>query len=200
MSDEKRKGIIEALLFASNKLLEIDEIVELFKVQSKSITKDEVHACIQQLNNEYETTGRSFSIVEFGGKFRICTRPEFSVWIQELLQVKTVDTLTKPALETLAIVAYRQPITKMEVEAIRGVSVDGVLRKLIDLNLVDIAGKKDVLGRPFMYKTTDKFLDYFGLRSIEELPGRDELTVTLDKKVEKEKEDEHEHEGVPETD
>ena len=112
---------------------------------------------------------RSFSMAEIAGRYRIVSKPEYLPWIHNLYR-KDVDRLTGPSLETLAIVAYKQPATRAEIETIRGVNVGGVIKTLVEKDLIAIKGRKDVVGRPLMYATTQKFLEAFGLNSLEDLP------------------------------
>ena len=121
------------------------------------------------LPEEYSAPERAFNIAEIAGRYHIVTKPEYLPWISNLYQ-KQVDRLTGPSLETLAIIAYRQPITRGEIEGIRGVNVGGVIKTLMDKELIRVRGRKDVIGRPLMYGTTEKFLEIFGLNSLDDLP------------------------------
>jgi len=170
MEREEAKRIIEALLFVSDKPVSIDTIKEILK----NIEHAEVRDIIGELNKEYTESGRSFSIVEIAGGFQMLTDPIYSKWIA-ILYKKGSDKLTGPSLETLAIIAYKQPLTRADVEAIRGVNVDGVLRTLEERNLIRTKGRLDAPGRPILYVTTNEFLQHFGLRSLEELPNLKEF-------------------------
>jgi len=141
-------------------------------------TTHKIKNIILELAKEYEDTQRSFSIKEIAGGFQIVTDPTLAPWLKKLYKTSGSDRLTGPSLETLAIVAYKQPATKPEIETIRGVNVDGVLKTLIEKNLVRIAGRKETVGRPILYGTTQEFLQYFGLNSLEELPRLEEFHIT----------------------
>jgi len=171
VTQEETRKIIEALLFASDRPLNIEMIREALDNAQDA----DIQAAISALNAEYADTGRSFSIKEIAGGFQFMTDPIYSRWIARLSK-RAVDKLTGPALETLAIIAYRQPITRGEIEAIRGVNVDGVLHTLESRSLIRTRGRKDTVGRPILYGTTTDFLEYFGLKSLQELPQLKEFT------------------------
>ncbi len=135
----------------------------------------QVVAAIGHLNAIYGETGRAFCLVERPAGWRIMSRAEFSPWVRELFPDKKPARLTPSALETLAIIAYRQPITKSSIEAVRGVSVDGPVSALMDRNVIRIAGRADLPGRPLLYETTDVFLEHFGIKTVDELPNASEL-------------------------
>ncbi len=174
MDREQAKHIIEAMLFVTDKPLFVNEIRgALEDVDSRRI-KD----VISELSKEYEEANRAFRIKEIAGGFQIVTDPVLAPWLKRLYKTSGPDRLTGPSLETLAIIAYKQPATKPEVEAIRGVNVDGVLKTLIEKNLIRIVGRKETIGRPILYGTTPEFLQYFGLNSLEELPKLEEFNIT----------------------
>lgn len=164
----KEIEIIEALLFVSNNPVTKEQLQEVIKIQ-------DVSRFINELNEEYMRTNRSFRIEEIAGGWQMRTRPEFSLWIRSLLNIQRRERLSRPALETLAIIAYKQPITKVEIEGIRGVNIDWVLSTLLDKGLVRVVGRKEVIGRPFLYGTTIRFLEHFGLADIKDLPEVEEL-------------------------
>ena len=170
MDREEAKKIIEALLFVSDKPTSIDTLRDVVK----SIEPAEVRSIIEDLNKEYAESGRSFSIIEIAGGFQMLTDPVYSRWIAALYK-RGPDKLTGPSLETLAIVAYKQPITRGEIEAIRGVSVDGVVHTLEERGFIKTKGRLEAPGRPMLYVTTNEFLQHFGLRSLEELPNLKEF-------------------------
>ena len=170
MDKEEAKRIIEALLFVSDKPVSIDTIKDVLK----EIEPTEVRDIILELNGEYAASPRSFSIKEIAGGFQMLTDPIYSRWIAALYK-KGPDRLTGPSLETLAIIAYKQPITRTDIEIIRGVNVDGVLKTLEDRDLIRTKGRLDAPGRPILYCTTNGFLQHFGLRSLEELPNLKEF-------------------------
>lgn len=175
MEREQTKRIIEALLFTSDKPLSIAQIKEALEEQEPAV----INSLIGELGREYIETGRSFKISEVAGGYRIYTDPEYAPWLRKLYRTSRMERLSHPALETLAIVAYRQPITRLEIEDIRGVSVDGVLRTLLEKALVRISGRKSIAGRPFLYNTTRQFLESFGLRSLEDLPKMEEFEAMI---------------------
>lgn len=163
---QKTKSIIEALLMVSEGGLTKDQLVGAIN----DVDPGQVQQGIKSLKEEYGSPARGFNIAEIAGRYRIVTKPEFMPWINNLYQ-KDADRLTAPSLETLAIIAYKQPATRAEIEAIRGVNVGGVIKTLLEKDLVVIKGRKDVIGRPLMYATTRKFLEIFGLNSLDDLPG-----------------------------
>ncbi len=173
MSGENLKNVIEALLFSSSKPLGIPEIVKVLSVD-KNGSRSEIKKAIEDLNSEYNESGKSFFIENIAGGYRMITKPEYAEYIKILYQVQP-SRLSKPSLETLAIVAYRQPIIKADIEAIRGVNVDGIVKTLLEKDFIKISGRKDVPGRPFLLTTTNKFLEYFGLKDLNELPKISEL-------------------------
>jgi len=130
---------------------------------------------IQELNRAYEETGRAFLLLERPTGWKLYTRPEFGEYVRHLFPGRKPERLSGPAMETLAIIAYRQPITKAAIEAVRGVACDGMIQKLLDRELIRISGRADLPGRPLLYETTDQFFEHFGIRSIDDLPNAGEL-------------------------
>ena len=172
MSEHKStKNIIEALLIVSEGGLSVED---LKKAITGTDEKDIVNA-INVLREEYSSSGRAFNIAEIAGRYRIVSKPEYMPWIGNLYQ-KEIERLTGPSLETLAIIAYKQPVTRSEVENVRGVNVGGVIKALLDKGLIRIKGRKDVIGRPLIYETTELFLEIFGLNSLEDLPALKEFS------------------------
>jgi segregation and condensation protein B len=167
--------IIEALLFASDAPL---SAADLSRVDER-LDEDTVEAVIQELRAEYELGDRSFQIYEVAGGYQLLTRPEFVSVLERYDSVPQPSRLSAPALEVLAIIAYRQPIGRVEIEEIRGVGSSGVLRTLTERSLVEPVARGEGLGRPLLYGTTSKFLEHFGFRSLEDLPRPDELPVVL---------------------
>lgn len=165
MERDEAKKIVEALLFVSDKPLSIDTLRDVLK--EAEIT--DVKGITDELNADYAGTGRSFQIKEIAGGFQMLTDPLYSRWIS-LLYKKGPDRLTGPSLETLAIIAYKQPITRSEIEAIRGVNVERILHTLEDKELIRTRGRLEAPGRPILYGTTTQFLQHFGLKSLDELP------------------------------
>jgi segregation and condensation protein B len=180
------KAVVEALLFASQKPLSLKEIgaaltsaAEYFEdgpeVALAKVKEAELTECLHTLQTEYSELGRAFSLNEQVSGWVLISRIEYQVWVRQLFPEMRPTRLSAPALETLAIIAYRQPITKADVEAIRGVTVDGVMQKLLDAGLVKITGRADIPGRPLLYITTQHFMEHFGLRNLDELPNASEL-------------------------
>ncbi len=170
MERDEIKRIIEALLFVSDRPLAPDTLRDVLK----DVEIPDVKACMEDLNKEYVSTGRSFIIKEIAGGYQMMTDPIYSKWITELYK-RPPDKLRGPALETLAIIAYKQPITRNQIEAIRGVNVDGVINTLEDRVLIKIKGRAEGPGRPILYGTTNEFLVHFGLKSLDELPNLKEF-------------------------
>ena len=158
--------VVEALLFASDAPLEAERIREVLELADTA----EARALVEELRARYTAADRALAFVEVGGGYRMVTRPEIAPWLVRLARSRTRQRLSRPALETLAIVAYRQPVSRPEVDAIRGVNSEGVLDNLLERRLVRIAGRKDAPGRPFLYETTREFLVAFGLRDLADLP------------------------------
>ena len=158
--------VVEALLFASDSPLEADRIREVLDLPDVG----EARTLVETLRARYDTADGGLTVVEVGGGFRMVTRPEIAPWLLRLAKTRTRARLSRPALETLAIVAYRQPVSRPEVDALRGVNSDAVLDNLLERRLLRIAGRKEAPGRPFLYETTREFLVAFGLRDLGELP------------------------------
>jgi segregation and condensation protein B len=180
------KSIIEALLFAAHKPLSPLEIRSVLTASTddtsgataapmKRVKEAEIAGAIEQLKVDYIQGERSFTIAEVAGGFQLVSRPEYAPWLKKLLDVDRPTRLSPSALETLAIIAYRQPITRVEMESVRGVNVDGVLRTLLERGLVKITGRSELPGRPLQYGTTQVFLEHFGLRDLTDLPAIEEL-------------------------
>jgi segregation and condensation protein B len=178
--------VIEALLFSAQKPLSIREIATAIKGaeddpagagpnEFASVREAEVAAALEQLKVEYIEQQRAFQLVQKAEGWQLATDPKYAPWVRQLFPAPKPARLSAPALETLAIIAYRQPITRADVEAVRGVNIDGVLQTLMERGLVKIAGRAEVPGRPLLYETTQFFLDHFGLRNLDELPNVEEL-------------------------
>jgi segregation and condensation protein B len=161
--------VVEALLFASDSPLEADRIREVLDLADVA----EARALVEALRERYAMADGALTVVEVGGGFRMVTRPEIAPWLLRLAKTRTKARLSRPALETLAIVAYRQPVSRPEVDALRGVNSDAVLDNLLERRLIRIAGRKEAPGRPFLYETTREFLIAFGLRDVGDLPKVD---------------------------
>jgi segregation and condensation protein B len=177
--------VIEALLFSAQKPLSARELVSAVKGAGEAddlipnefsrTTEAQTAAALEQLKIEYIGQNRAFQLVEKAEGWQLVSDPAYASWVRQLFPAAKPARLTAPSLETLAIIAYRQPITRADVEAVRGVAVDGVLQSLMERGLVKIAGRAEVPGRPLLYATTEFFLEHFGLRDLDELPNAEEL-------------------------
>ncbi|AZR74795.1 SMC-Scp complex subunit ScpB [Anoxybacter fermentans] len=179
--EDQYKPLIEALLFVSTDPLTPEEIERVV-----GISKETIEKLIQTLAEEYDKTGRGFQIQKLGKGYSICTRPEYAEYIRELYQPKVQQRLSQASLETLAIIAYKQPITRAEIEEIRGVKVEKALLTLQKRGLIQELGRKNTIGTPILYGTTEKFLQYFGLKDLSELPEPAEFSLLEKKDVVKE--------------
>ena len=159
------KRVIEALLLVADKPITIDMVKEALGVEPR-----EVRQAIDELQREYRDEKRGFQIKDLAGGFQFVTDPALTDVIRNFIQTKEKRRLSQASLETLSIIAYRQPMTKPEIEQIRGVNVDASLKTLLEKGLIRISGRKEVAGRPLLYSTTKDFLDHFGLGSLKELP------------------------------
>ena len=179
---DEAKRIIENLLFITDRPLKPSRIAEVVE----AVNAKQALALIQELANEYEQTGRAIRILEIGGGFQMVTKPEYGRWVRRLYNEKMTTRLSNAALETLAIIAYKQPVTRAEMEIIRGVDVAAPLEKLLERGLVRVVGRRDTIGHPMVYGTTDEFLRLFGLNKISELP---DLQVFAAKQLQEKQED-----------
>jgi segregation and condensation protein B len=195
-------AIVESLLIASQEPLAAEEIARLIRARVAeaedvrvretedgvaapalpdwltslaATSAEEVSGAIGQLNSSYAASERAFTILERPKGWKLYTRMEFGDFVRQLFPGRKPERLSGPAMETLAIIAYRQPITKAAIEAVRGVSCDGMLQKLLDRDLIRIGGRAELPGRPLLYETTDLFFEHFGIRSIDDLPNATEL-------------------------
>ena len=187
--------IVEAVLFASDAPLTPGEIARA----DERLDEDQVEEALQMLKAEYEDAQRAFQLTEIAEGYQILTRPEFAPYLERFDNVPRANRLSGPSLETLAIIAYRQPIGRIEIENIRGVNSSGVIRTLQDRSLIDIVGRGDGLGRPLLYGTTQHFQEHFGFASLDDLPRPDELPIILkDRMPLQESEGDLDKEGTPE--
>ena len=173
MSEQKLKSILEAILFAASEPISIEQ----FQDALPEVGKRDIRKALTALHDAYQEIDRSFHLVEIANGYQICTRPEYSEWVQKFYTRQVRVTLSPSALETLAIVAYKQPITRADVAAIRGVNSDSVLNSLVEKRLVHITGRKE--GRALLFSTTDEFLQQFGLKNADDLPSLDEIDELL---------------------
>jgi len=182
------KFILESLLFSAQKPMSVKELRDIFAAAAlaedasetakslKKIKDEDMTAALEELAREHEAAARSYRLACVAGAWQFVTQPEFSPWLRVLVGEKIRPSrLSQAALETLAIIAYRQPVTRAEVEQVRGVNVDGTMQTLLERALVEQSGRAEVVGRPALYSTTPMFLEYFGLRGLEDLPAADEL-------------------------
>ena len=182
------KFILESLLFSAQKPMSVKELRDLLVNAAtaedadeaakpfKKTKDDDLTAALEELAREHESAARSYRLACVAGAWQFVTQPEFSPWLKALVGVKNRPTrLSQAALETLAIIAYRQPVTRAEVEQVRGVNIDGTMQTILERGLVVQSGRAEVVGRPALYSTTPLFLEYFGLRGLEDLPTADEL-------------------------
>ena len=182
MTTDNRRAVVEALLFASSKPLSMDNLSE-----ASGIDKAGLEEVLAALQGEYTSDSRGFSLEEVADGFQLRSDPRFSTQIGKLFAARSRRRMTRSSLESLSIIAYRQPATRAEVEHIRGVDSGAVLKTLLSLSMIRILGRKEGPGRPILYGTTRDFLEYFGLRDIESLPTLEEVTELLE-----------EGEGLPE--
>ena len=170
------KSILEAVLFAASEPISLKQLSQLFD----DVSARQIRQLLMELSDEYQETNRSFQLIEIANGFQICTRPEYYPWIEKLHTRQVRVKLSPSALETLAIVAYKQPVTRAEVEEIRGVNSDSVLNSLIEKRMVRITGRKPGPGRSLLFSTTDEFLEQFGLKDLSTLPSMEEIEEILD--------------------
>ena len=167
------KFALEALLFASEKPLSVEEIKHAF---DENVSVEDIQSSLAVLKQDYESQERGFHLTQTAGGFQIVTHPRFAAYLKKFYQAREKKRLSQAALETLSVVAYKQPVTRADIEFIRGVNVDGAIRSLMEKDLIRMTGRKDVPGRPILYGTTRDFLERFGINSLKELPPLSEFT------------------------
>ncbi len=175
MERNELKAILENLLLAADTPISIDELQQVF---INGVDKGELQASMEELQQDYNAN--NLQIIEVAEGFQLCTRQEYSEWIRKFFKLDKTFRLSQPALDTLSIIAYKQPITRVEVEEIRGVDCNGVIKTLLEKKIIGTAGRKDVPGKPIMYKTTPKFLEYFALKDLNELPTLDDFNEEIE--------------------
>ena len=190
------KFILESILFSAQKALSPKEIKDVLATAAeqegeheakaiKKVKEADLTAALETLAKDHEAAARSYRLVCVAGSWQFVTQPEYAPWLKALIGHKVrPPRLSQPALETLAIIAYRQPLTRAEIEQVRGVAVDGVMQTLLERGLIEQVGRAEVVGRPMTYGTTSTFLEYFGLRGLEDLPAADELRKIVVQKPE----------------
>lgn len=164
-------GVVESLLFVNEKPVTLDQIKKVIK----TVNATEIKKAIRYLQDEYEAREGGVNIIEIAGGYQMLSNPAYASYIRDFYKTKHKEKLSKPALETMAIIAYKQPVTRGDVESIRSVNSDGVVNHLLNKELIKIVGRKDIAGRPYLYGTTKLFLEYFGLKSLEDLPKLEEF-------------------------
>lgn len=182
ITDDAAKKIIEAVIFASSKPITAKELSKILK----KFTPRQIEKLIDEIKMEYVAQERSFRMTEIAGGYEISTLPQYGIWIAKLEKEKKSKQASLAALETLAILAYKQPITRVEIEEIRGVDASGVIATLLDKGFISIAGRKEVPGRPLLYGTTERFLEHFGLKSLKDLPNIDEIKSLVEDTIKRE--------------
>lgn len=176
MEREELIKVIETLLFITDEPLSVSRIAKICEISDEKYIEE----LIEEIKHNYDIQNRALSITKIAGGWQMATRAEYSIWVRKLYNTRLTMRLSNAALEVLGIVAYRQPVTKAEIEAIRGVDSSGPIDTLLERRLITSIGRKEVLGRPIMYGTTDEFLKHFGLNSIEDLP---KLETIIDEKL-----------------
>jgi len=175
--EDNRKGVIEALLLASEKPLALEKIRGVLD----NLPSQEVLGIVEELRKEYEENKRGIRIIEIAGGFQMTTASDFAPFLKRLFKDRNTEKLSKPSLETLAIIAYKQPLTRGEIELLRNVNVDGVMKNLLDKNLIRICGRKKAPGNPYVYGTTRQFMEHFGLKSLQDLPKMEDFSSLAQK-------------------
>lgn len=178
MEKEQAKKIIETLLYMTDHPLSTHEISSVLEL--KSYDAETVAELLKEIETDYDQKGSPLRVLEVAGGFQMATRPEMATWIRRLYKERLTVRLSPSSLETLSIIAYKQPITRGEVEQIRGVEASGVMETLLERRLVKVVGRKETIGRPLLYGTTPEFLRQFGLKHLSQLPDLATLTVTAD--------------------
>ncbi|UCE19950.1 MAG: SMC-Scp complex subunit ScpB [Gemmatimonadota bacterium] len=171
METQNIKPIVEAILFSSDAPVPLEKLRSIIETAGTR----QIQESIKLLNGEYGAEGRSFHIIEVAGGFQFATHPRYASWIKKLFRGRRLPRLSQAALESLAIIAFKGPIIRAEIEAIRGVNVEGVLKTLLERNLITVMGRQHAPGRPLLYGTTQDFLIYFGINSLSDLPQPKEL-------------------------
>jgi segregation and condensation protein B len=175
MERDELKSIVENVLLAADQPVHVDELEKIFL---NTAEKNDLQLILEQLKEEYQS--RNLQILEVADGYQLCTRHEFNDWIRKFLKLDRSSRLSQPSLDTLSIIAYKQPLTRQEVDDIRGVDSSGVIKTLLEKKVIGPAGRKKVPGRPIMYRTTQKFLEYFGLKDLSDLPTLEDLKEELE--------------------
>ena len=173
MEDAELKKVLETLLFITDAPLPVSRIAQLCEIKNK----ERLETALVELRKSYDEEGRTLQVMQVAGGWQLATRPEYGLWVRKLYQNKMTVRLTQAALETLCIIAYKQPLTRAEVEAIRGVEVIGPLETLTQRRLITVVGRRESIGRPILYGTTSEFLRQFGLNSLDDLPKLESFNI-----------------------
>ncbi|HAT72495.1 MAG TPA: SMC-Scp complex subunit ScpB [Elusimicrobia bacterium] len=173
MEDAELKKVIETLLFITDAPLPVSRISQLCEIKNK----ERLEGVLAELRKNYDEEGRTLQVMQVAGGWQLATRPEYGLWVRKLYQNKMTVRLTQAALETLCIISYKQPLTRAEIEAIRGVEVIGPLETLTQRKLITVVGRRESIGRPILYGTTSEFLRQFGLNSLDDLPKLDSFSI-----------------------
>lgn len=173
MEDAELKKVLETLLFITDAPLPVSRIAQLCEIKNK----ERIESSLQELRKTYDEEGRTLQIMQVAGGWQLATRPEYGIWVRKLFHNKMTVRLTQAALETLCIIAYKQPLTRAEIEAIRGVEVIGPLETLTQRKLITVVGRRESIGRPILYGTTSEFLRQFGLNSLDDLPKLESFNI-----------------------
>jgi segregation and condensation protein B len=176
--------IIESLLFAADGPISLKRLAQIVP----DANDDQIRESIEELNNHYQD--HAFGIVQIAGGFQLVTRSEYHEHIQKMYAARTRPRLSQPALEALSVIAYKQPVSRIEIEAVRGVNSDGVLGTLLERGVIEIRGRAETVGRPLLYGTTEEFLKYFGLNNQSDLPSMEEIEAMLREREEERREEE----------
>ena len=174
MERDELKSIIENVLLAADQPVHAGELQKLFL---NTAEKNDLQSILDELKEEYQS--RNLQILEVADGYQLCTRQEFNDWIRKFLKLDRSSRLSQPSLDALSIIAYKQPLTRQELDDIRGVDSSGVIKTLLEKKVIAPAGRKKVPGRPIMYRTTQKFLEYFGLKDLSDLPTLEDLKEEL---------------------
>jgi len=174
MERDELKSIVENVLLAADQPVNVAELEKIFL---NTAEKNDLQVILEELKEEYQS--RNLQILEVADGYQLCTRHEFNEWIRKFLKLDRSSRLSQPSLDTLSIIAYKQPLTRQEVDDIRGVDSSGVVKTLLEKKVIGPAGRKKVPGRPIMYRTTQKFLEYFGLKDLSDLPTLEDLKEEL---------------------
>ena len=175
MERDELKSIVENVLLAADQPVNAAELEKIFL---NTAEKNDLQLILEELKEEYQS--RNLQILEVADGYQLCTRHEFNEWIRKFLKLDRSSRLSQPSLDTLSIIAYKQPLTRQEVDDIRGVDSSGVVKTLLEKKVIGPAGRKKVPGRPIMYRTTQKFLEYFGLKDLSDLPTLEDLKEELE--------------------